>query len=148
MMENYPRFDAAQPENAEKVNGNITTAYDGRGARGPKPRWTLRAPRLINSPCSSFTVHVHVKPEWIESFKQATVENARQSAQEPGVARFEVMQQLDDPSRFVLIESYPHRPPRPAAHKETAHYQKWRDTVAPMMSEPRTSVKFAAVFPA
>ena len=91
-------------------------------------------------------VHAHVKPEWIEPFKQATVENARQSVLEPGVARFDVMQQLDDPSRFVLIEIY-RTAAAPAAHKETAHYQKWRDTVAPMMSEPRASVKFAAVFP-
>lgn len=92
-------------------------------------------------------VHARLKPEFIEAFKQATVENARQSAQEPGVARFEVVQQLDDPSRFVLIEIY-RTPAAPAAHKETAHYQKWRDTVAPMMAEPRASVKFAPVFPA
>jgi quinol monooxygenase YgiN len=92
-------------------------------------------------------VHAHVKPEFIEAFKQASVENARQSAQEPGIARFEVIQQLDDPSRFVLIESY-RTPAAPAAHKETAHYQKWRDTVAPMMSEPRTSIKYSPVFPA
>ncbi len=92
-------------------------------------------------------VHARLKPEFIEAFKQATVENARQSAQEPGVARFDVVQQLDDPSRFVLIEIY-RTPAAPAAHKETAHYQKWRDTVAPMMAEPRASVKFAPVFPA
>jgi len=89
-------------------------------------------------------VHTHVKPEFIEPFKQATVENARQSAREPGVALFDVLQQLDEPSRFVLIEIY-RTPAAPAAHKETAHYQKWRDTVAPMMSEPRASVKFAPV---
>jgi quinol monooxygenase YgiN len=92
-------------------------------------------------------VHVHVKPEFIEAFKQATVENARQSLREPGIARFDALQQLDDPSRFVLIEIY-RAPDAPAAHKETAHYQKWRDTVAPMMCEARTSVKLAAVFPA
>ena len=89
-------------------------------------------------------VHVQVKPEFIEPFKQATVENARESAREPGVARFEVLQQLDDPSRFVLVEIY-RTPAAPAAHKETAHYQKWRDTVAPMMAVPRASTKFAAV---
>jgi quinol monooxygenase YgiN len=92
-------------------------------------------------------VHVHVKPEFIEAFKQATVENARHSLREPGIARFDALQQLDDPSRFVLIEIY-RAPDAPAAHKETAHYQQWRDTVAPMMSEPRASVKFAPVFPA
>jgi quinol monooxygenase YgiN len=86
-----------------------------------------------------------VKPEHIGAFKQASEENARQSAREPGVARFEVFQQLDDPGRFVLIEIY-RTAAAPAAHKETAHYQKWRETVAPMMSEARTSVKFAAVF--
>jgi len=90
-------------------------------------------------------VHVHVKPEYIGAFKQASEENARQSAREPGVARFEVFQQLDDPGRFVLIEIY-RAPAASAAHKETAHYQKWRETVAPMMSEPRAPVKFAAVF--
>jgi len=91
-------------------------------------------------------VHVHVKAEFIEAFKQATVENARQSAREPGIARFDAVQQLDDPSRFVLIEIY-RTADAAGAHKEAAHYQKWRDTVAPMMSEPRASVKFAAVFP-
>jgi quinol monooxygenase YgiN len=92
-------------------------------------------------------VHAHVKPEFIEPFKQATVENARQSLREPGVARFDILQQLDDPSRFVLIEGY-RTAAAPAAHKETAHYQKWRDAVAPMMSEPRASVKFAPVLAA
>ena len=91
-------------------------------------------------------VHVRVKAEFVEAFKQATVENARQSVREPGIARFDVLQQLDEPGRFVLVEIY-RSPGAPAAHKETAHYQKWRDTVAPMMSEARASVKFAAVFP-
>jgi quinol monooxygenase YgiN len=91
-------------------------------------------------------VHVHVKPEFIDPFKQATVENARQSVLEPGVARFDAIQQLDDPSRFVLIEIY-RTPAAQAAHRETAHYLKWRDTVAPMMSEPRAPVKFAPVYP-
>jgi quinol monooxygenase YgiN len=91
-------------------------------------------------------VHVQVKPECIEAFKEATVENARQSAQELGVARFDAIQQLDDPSRFVLIEVY-RTPAATAEHKESAHYRKWRDTVAPMMAQPRSSVKFAAVFP-
>ncbi len=91
-------------------------------------------------------VHVHVKPECAESFKAATLENARQSVNEPGIARFDVVQQTDDPTRFVLVEVY-RTPDAPAAHKETKHYQVWRDTVAPMMAEPRTSVKFANVFP-
>ncbi len=91
-------------------------------------------------------VHVHVKPEYIEPFKQATLANARASVQEPGIARFDVVQEQDDPGRFVLVEAY-RTPEAPAAHKETAHYQLWRDTVAPMMAEPRSSVKCANIFP-
>lgn len=91
-------------------------------------------------------VYVHVKPESIEAFKQASVENARHSVQEPGIARFDVIQQRDDPERFVLVEVY-RTPDDPAAHKETAHYQQWRDAVAAMMAEPRSSVKYANVFP-
>ncbi len=92
-------------------------------------------------------VHVQVKPEFIEAFKAATVENARNSVQEPGIARFDVVQQADDPTRFVLVEAY-RTADAPAAHKETKHYATWRDTVAPMMAVPRTSVKFSNVFPA
>jgi quinol monooxygenase YgiN len=91
-------------------------------------------------------VHVHVKPECVEAFKAATLENARQSLREPGIARFDVVQQTDDSTRFVLVEVY-RTPDAPVAHKETKHYQVWRDAVAPMMAEPRTSVKFANVFP-
>jgi len=91
-------------------------------------------------------VHVHVQPESIEAFRQATIANARQSLLEPGIARFDVIQQLDDPSRFVLVEVY-QTPDDPAKHKETLHYQTWRDAVAEMMAEPRTSVKYANVFP-
>ncbi|HEX5218452.1 MAG TPA: antibiotic biosynthesis monooxygenase [Verrucomicrobiae bacterium] len=91
-------------------------------------------------------VHVHVKPEAVDAFKAATLENARQSVQEPGIARFDVVQQADDPTRFVLVEAY-RSVEATAAHKETRHYQVWRDTVAPMMAGPRTSVKFANLFP-
>ena len=91
-------------------------------------------------------VHVHVKAEWVEAFKAATLENAQQSIRESGIARFDVVQQADDPTRFVLVEAY-RSVDATAAHKETKHYQIWRDTVAPMMAEPRTSVKFASVFP-
>ncbi|OGG00716.1 MAG: antibiotic biosynthesis monooxygenase [Candidatus Glassbacteria bacterium RIFCSPLOWO2_12_FULL_58_11] len=95
-----------------------------------------------------FIVHVHVrvKPELIEAFREATVENARGSLREPGVARFDVLQQQDDPSRFVLVEVY-RTPEDPARHKETAHYIKWRDTVAPLMAEPRSSLKYDNIFP-
>ena len=91
-------------------------------------------------------VHVRVKPEWVEAFEQATRENARNSVREPGIARFDVARQADDPTRFVLVEVY-RNADAPAKHKETAHYAKWRDTVAPMMAEPRSSVKFANIFP-
>ena len=91
-------------------------------------------------------VQVHVKPESVEAFKQATVANARESIREPGIARFDVVQQADDPTRFVLVEVY-RTPEAPAAHKETPHYRAWRDTVAQMMAEPRSSVKFTNVFP-
>jgi quinol monooxygenase YgiN len=91
-------------------------------------------------------IHVHVKPEHIESFKQATLANARESLKEPGVARFDVVQQQDDPTRFVLVEAY-RDAAAAAAHKETKHYPVWRDVVAPMMAEPRFSVKSNNVFP-
>lgn len=95
-----------------------------------------------------FIVHVNVrvKPESIEEFKKATVENARQSLTEPGVARFDVVQQADDATRFVLVEIY-RDTQAAAAHKEMRHYLTWRDTVAPMMAEPRSSVKFMGVYP-
>jgi quinol monooxygenase YgiN len=91
-------------------------------------------------------VQVHVKPECVEAFKAATMENAQYSVREPGIARFDVVQQADDPTRFVLVEVYK-TPDAPAKHKETTHYAKWRDTVAPMMAEPRSSVKYGEVFP-
>ena len=91
-------------------------------------------------------VHVRVKPECVEAFRHATIENAQQSIQEPGIARFDVMQQRDEPSTFVLVEVYKNEQAT-VAHKETAHYKAWRDTVADMMAEPRTSVKFTNVFP-
>jgi len=91
-------------------------------------------------------VHVHVKADCVEAFRTASLENARNSVKEPGVARFDVVQQTDDPTRFVLVEVY-RTPDDPARHKETAHYLKWRDTVADMMAEPRTGIKYANVFP-
>ena len=91
-------------------------------------------------------VHVHVKPECVAAFKDATLANARASLKEPGVARFDVVQQKDDAARFVLVEAY-RDAAAAAAHKETAHYPVWRDAVAPMMAEPRVSVKFETVFP-
>ena len=95
-----------------------------------------------------FIVHVfaRVKPDQVEAFRAATLENARNSIEERGIARFDVIQQQDDSTRFVLVEVY-RTSDDPARHKETAHYQKWRDTVADMTAEPRTSVKYTNVFP-
>jgi (4S)-4-hydroxy-5-phosphonooxypentane-2,3-dione isomerase len=91
-------------------------------------------------------VHVHVKPEFIEPFREISLENARNSVQEPGIARFDVIQQLDDPSRFVMVEVY-RDADAPAKHKETAHYAAWRDKAAEMMAEPRVGVKYQNLFP-
>ena len=91
-------------------------------------------------------VFVHVKSDQVEIFQKATLENAQNSIQEPGIARFDIIQQQDDLTRFVLVEVY-RTLDDPARHKETAHYQKWRDTVADMMAEPRTSIKYTNVFP-
>ncbi|MBM4320830.1 MAG: antibiotic biosynthesis monooxygenase [Deltaproteobacteria bacterium] len=91
-------------------------------------------------------VLVHVKPERIEDFLRATVEIARQSLEEPGVARFDVLRQLDDPHRFLMVEVY-RTAEDPARHKETAHYRAWRDTVAEMMATPRSAMCYSTVFP-
>jgi quinol monooxygenase YgiN len=92
-------------------------------------------------------VHVHVLPEAVAAFAAASAANAVNSLREPGVARFDVLQQADDPTRFVLVEVY-HNVEAAASHKETAHYAAWRDTVAPMMAEPRASVKYTNRYPA
>lgn len=91
-------------------------------------------------------VHVHVKSESVEAFKKATIANAQASRKEAGVARFDLLQQSDDPTRFILIEAY-RNGDAPAAHKETDHYKIWRDTVAPMMAESRQSVKLSNIDP-
>ncbi len=91
-------------------------------------------------------VMVHVKPDQVEAFKAATVENARHSIREPGIARFDVIQQQDDPTRFVLVEVYRDED-APARHRETAHYQRWRETAEPLMAEPRTKVQYVNIFP-
>ena len=91
-------------------------------------------------------IQVRVKPEAVEAFIAATLANAKESVKEPGIARFDVSQNQDDPTRFLFVEAY-RTAEAPAAHKETKHYQTWRDTVAPMMAEPRSSVKMTNVFP-
>ena len=91
-------------------------------------------------------VHIQVKPDQVDAFKAACVENSRNSLLEPGIARFDVLQQEDDPTRFLLVEVYRDRD-APAAHKQTAHYQQWASTVAEMLETPRFSVKFTKVYP-
>ncbi|HEY3473553.1 MAG TPA: antibiotic biosynthesis monooxygenase [Anaerolineales bacterium] len=91
-------------------------------------------------------VHVHVKPEFIEAFRKATIDNASNSVKEPGIARFDVIQQLDDPTRFVLVEVY-RTADASGAHKETPHYKRWANTVMPMMAEPRQGIRYANIFP-
>ena len=91
-------------------------------------------------------VNIQVKPDGVERFIEATKENAKNSLKEPGIARFDLIQQQDDPTRFMLVEVY-RDAEATVRHKETAHYATWRDAVAPMMASPRTSVKFTSVFP-
>jgi quinol monooxygenase YgiN len=91
-------------------------------------------------------VHAHVKPDAVAAFTAASLDNARESVKEPGVARFDVVQSVEDPTRFTLVEVY-RSAEAPAAHKETAHYKRWRDAVAELMAEPRTAVRYTNVFP-
>jgi autoinducer 2-degrading protein len=91
-------------------------------------------------------VHVHVKPEFVEAFKQVTLENATKSVQEAGNVRFDILQQSEDPSKFVLVEIY-RTADASAAHKETPHYKLWRDAVMKMMTEPRQGIRYANIFP-
>jgi quinol monooxygenase YgiN len=91
-------------------------------------------------------VHIHVKPEFLEAFIEATLDNARNSVQEPGIARFDFIQQADDPTRFTLIEVYRDED-APARHKETVHYNRWREAVVDMMAEPRVGVRYSSIFP-
>ena len=92
-------------------------------------------------------VHVHVKSEHLEAFRRATIQNAAASVQEPGIARFDVLQQADDPARFVLVEVYRNLDAT-VKHKQTSHYHTWAATVNDMMVEPRTRVTYDNVFPA
>ena len=91
-------------------------------------------------------VHIHVKPEFLDAFREASIENARNSILEPGISRFDVIQEVENPARFILVEVY-RTLEDSARHKETAHYARWRDTVADMMVEPRKGIKYSNVFP-
>lgn len=92
-------------------------------------------------------VNIQIKPDRIEAFRAATVENARHSLQEPGIVRFDVLQQTDDPARFVLYEVY-RDAAGPVAHKEQPHYQAWLAKVDDMFAEPRTRALYSSVYPA
>lgn len=91
-------------------------------------------------------VYIHVKPEYVEDFREATIENVRNSLEEPGIAAFYLLQEADDPTRFELVEVY-RTPDDPARHKETPHYHKWAETVTPMLAEPRSRTRYISVFP-
>jgi quinol monooxygenase YgiN len=91
-------------------------------------------------------VHIKVKPDQVDAFRAACVENSRNSLLEPGIAVFDVLQQQDDPTNFLLVEAY-RTADAPAAHKQTAHYKKWAETVADMIAVPRHSVKFQKIYP-
>ncbi len=95
-----------------------------------------------------YIVHVliHIKPEAIEDFRKATIINAQNSNKEPGIIRFDFLQQQDDPTRYTLVEIY-RTPEDQLKHRETSHYNAWKDTVAEMMAEPRVGVKFSPIYP-
>ena len=91
-------------------------------------------------------VEVQVVADGVHAFREASEKNARASRQEPGIARFDVLQRKDDPTRFVLVEVY-RDAQAPAAHKQTAHYLAWRDAVAPLMASPRVGHQYDDVVP-
>ena len=125
----------------------------GCGSAAVGSPWLTSSPALVTRPPTRYTrgmnpilvhVHVQVKPDCVDAFKSAVLANARASRQEPGVIRFDVLQQADDPARFILIEEY-RSADAVAAHKATPHYAAWRDAVAPMMAVARTSIKYSVV---
>ena len=91
-------------------------------------------------------VHIQVHPDYIDSFIQASTENHLESVKEPGNLRFDLLRSDDDPARFVLYEAYKTQSAA-AAHKETAHYLKWRETVAPWMAVPREGIRYTGLQP-
>jgi len=91
-------------------------------------------------------VAVSVKPASIDAFLEATEDNHRNSLLEPGCERFDVLRDSDDSNVVYLYEVY-HDKAANAAHKETAHYQRWAETVADMMATPRSSIKTETLFP-
>jgi quinol monooxygenase YgiN len=102
--------------------------------------------KIIEEIMNIVHVHVYVKPEFVEDFKLATIENAKSSIKEQGIARFDVIQDIEDPTHFILVEAYK-TDDAPGKHKETLHYHIWREAVQKMMAEPRRSIKFVNIFP-
>ena len=92
-------------------------------------------------------VNILIKPEYVDAFRAATIVNATNSRKQPGVARFDSLQQTDDPTRFVLVEAYRDQEAI-VAHKQTTHYLAWADQVADMFAEPRTRALYQNVDPA
>jgi len=91
-------------------------------------------------------VRIHVLKEKTAEFIAATLENAGHSLEEPGISRFELLRDEESADRFVLIEAYRDAEAQ-AAHKDSAHYKKWRDLVEPMMAEPRVRAVYSAIGP-
>lgn len=91
-------------------------------------------------------VHVHVKRDKIDDFIAASRENASNSVKEPGVIRFDIVQQEENPDFFILEEIYKTQADS-GSHKDTPHYKKWKNTVEDMMAEPRRSIRFKNIFP-
>ncbi len=91
-------------------------------------------------------VMFHVKAEHVETFKTITLENARNSVREPGIARFDFVQQAEDPTRFALVEVF-RDAEAPARHRETAHFQAWLAAVGDLLVEPRTRQQYTNIFP-
>jgi len=158
MADRAPRILLADDEQAiqtllsyplQKDGYEVVRASDGREAlaRFSEQPFDLVVLYAMAGSLIVVHVHVHVKPDGVESFRAASIDNARESVREPGVARFDVVQSTEDPTRFVLVEVY-RTPDAPAAHKATAHYARWRDAVADLMAEPRTAVKYVNVAPA
>lgn len=126
----------------------ITATDDGRLAPDGPPGNHAASPSAPLYDGCMLIVHVqiHVKPDFVEAFRRSTIANARQSVKEPGIARFDLLQQADDPTRFILEEAYVDAG-APSKHRETEHYLTWRNTVAEMMAEPRVRVEYANIFP-
>ncbi len=90
-------------------------------------------------------VHIHVKPEFVDSFIEATLDNCRNSVKEAGVAEFDLLRAQDDPARFLLYEMY-RSPEAQLAHRQSMHYLRWRDAIADWMTEPRGATKADVLF--